>query len=246
MPAPSTDSTAFPLQLPPLPARARPRIVWPAWAAAIGRRFLYLFALKTAGIAAFMALFFVGYFHTLRYPAYPVFEMPLTALDRLIPFQPSFLWAYASLWVYVGIPPGIQASFRSLLAYGAWITGLCGVGLASFYFWPTAVPPSGIPIDLAAHPGFAVLQGVDAAGNACPSLHVATAVFSGLWLARLLRDVGAPAWLHAVNGVWGVLIVYSTVAIRQHVVWDVAAGALLGAVFAVASLHWRPDRDRVR
>lgn len=246
LPALCNDSTATPLQPPLQPARARPRFTAPCWAAAIGRRFLHLFVLKTAGIAAFMVLFFVGYFYLLRHPAYPVFEMPLTALDRLIPFQPSLLWAYASLWVYVGIPPGIQASFRALLAYGAWIAGLCGVGLACFYFWPTAVPPSGITIDLVAHPGFAVLQGVDAAGNACPSLHVATAVFSGLWLARLLRDVGAPAWLHAVNVVWGALIVYSTVAIRQHVVWDVAAGAALGAVFAAASLRWRPDRSLVR
>jgi hypothetical protein len=234
------------LQPPPLPARVRLRAPAPAWAAALRRRFVHLFWLKTIGIAVFLVLFFVGYFHLLRHPAYPVFEMPLTALDRLIPFQPSMLWIYASLWVYVGIPPGIQPSFRALSAYGAWITGLCAAGLATFYFWPTAVPPSGIAIDLVAYPGFAVLQGVDAAGNACPSLHVATAVFSGLWLARLLRDVGAPAWLHGVNLVWGGLIVHSTLAIRQHVVLDVVAGALLGMVFAAASLRWRPDHDRVR
>ena len=51
----------------------------------------------------------------------PVVEMPLTALDRAIAFQPSWLAAYLTLWLYVGIPPGFFLQLRGLLLYWAWI-----------------------------------------------------------------------------------------------------------------------------
>lgn len=205
--------------------------------ATLGRRH---FLLKAAGICLFMWVFFVLYFHTLREPVFEVFTMPLTALDRALPFEPAALWPYASLWVYVGIPPGLMPSLHALLRYGIWAAGLCFTGLLIFHFAPTAVPPRLLPAEAAQHPGFAVLQGVDAAGNACPSLHVAAAVFTAFWVAHLMRAIGAPAWTRVLNGVWLLAIVWSTVATRQHVALDAAAGALLGAAFAWGALRWGP------
>ena len=198
-----------------------------------------LFLFKAVGISLFMWLFFVAYFHTLRHPAFPVLEMPLTALDRAIPFTPGALLAYVSLWLYVSLPPGLLLTLRELVVFGLWTAAMCGVGLAFFYFLPTAVPPQALQVDLAAHPGFAVLQGVDAAGNACPSLHVATAVFSAFWIDHLLRGMRAPGGLRGLNYAWVLVIVWSTLATKQHVMADAVAGALLGAAFAAASLRWR-------
>lgn len=199
----------------------------------------HLFWLKLIGTSVFMWLFFIGYFEVLRHPVRPVTTMPLTALDALIPFQPAWLVAYLSLWFYVGIAPGLLLGFRTLVVYGAWISALSLTGLACFYFWPTAVPVSA-PIDVALHPAFAMLQGVDAAGNACPSLHVAASMFTAVWLAHVLRRTGAPPLLHALNALWFLAIAYSTMAIRQHVVLDVMSGVLLGLAFALPSLHWQP------
>jgi len=198
------------------------------------------FWLKAIGISAFMSLFFVAYFQVLRFPVAPPFQMPVTLLDRAIDFQPSWLAAYLTLWVYVGIPPGLFLRLRTLVVYGAWIGALCLTGLAIFYLWPTAVPPPDYEVDLALHPGFAILQGVDAAGNACPSLHVATAVFSAVWLHHWLSRLGASGPVVAASWLWCGSIVFSTVAIRQHVVLDVVAGVALGLAFAWASLRWRP------
>jgi len=198
------------------------------------------FWLKTIGISAFMSLLLVAYFQVLRFPAATPFQMPLTVLDRAIEFQPSWLAAYLTLWLYVGIPPGLFLRLRTLVVYGMWIGALCVTGLAIFYLWPTAVPPPDYKVDLAQHPGFAILQGVDAAGNACPSLHVATAVFSAVWLHHWLGRLGASVPVVAASWLWCGLIVFSTVAIRQHVVLDVAAGLALGLAFAWASLRWRP------
>jgi len=198
--------------------------------------------LKVPGTLVFMWLFFVGYFHLLRHPAQAAFVMPLTAIDRWVDFQPWALWPYVSLWVYVVLPPALMPNTRELIRYGWWIGGLCIAGLACFYLWPTAVP---LPAaDFAPPASFDLMRGVDAAGNACPSLHVATAAFSALWLERMLRDLAAPRWLRAASACWFVLIVWSTLAVKQHVWWDVAAGLLLAVAVAVPSLHWRGGARR--
>ena len=191
--------------------------------------------LKGFGTLLFISLFFGAYFYLLKIPAYATTVMPLTWLDRLIGFEPLTLPLYLSLWVYVSLPPALLETRRKLYAYGAAMAGTCLAGLIIFYFWPTAVPPAGI--DWARHPGMDFLKNMDASGNACPSLHVATAVFSGLWLHHLLRRFGAPSWIRMLNGLWCVGIVYSALATRQHVAVDVGAGLVLGGLAAWLSLR---------
>ena len=212
----------------------------PTWTADIGLRMRRHFLLKLVGTSTFIWLFFLGYFHLLRHPVQAVVVMPLTALDALIPFQPAALFAYLSLWLYVGVAPGLQLTLRELLVYGLWVSGLCVTGLGIFYLWPTAVPP--LTLDVSGFTGFRMLQGVDAAGNACPSMHVAIAIFTAIWLEHLLRNARAPGGLRLFNIAWFLAIAWSTLAIKQHVVLDVVAGALLGIAFAWPSLRWRPGR----
>jgi len=218
--------------------------VRPAWVASLTVRMRRHFALKVVGTSLVIAVFFVGYLHLLHHPAYPVTVMPLTALDRLVPFLPQALFVYLSLWLYVGMGPGLQLTLMELIAYAAWAALLCVAGLVVFYFWPTQVPPHGL--DVSPHVGFAMLQGVDAAGNACPSMHVAFAVFSSIRIGDVLMRIGAPKSMRTANIVWFVAIVVSTLAIRQHVVLDVFAGLALGTFFAALSLRWRPGSLRAQ
>ncbi|HMX10304.1 MAG TPA: phosphatase PAP2 family protein [Burkholderiaceae bacterium] len=206
----------------------------------IRTRIVSWFLLKVVGITAFIWGFFLIYFHLLRHPAYPVYEMPLTAVDRWLPFQPAALGAYMSLWFYVGLPPGLLRSFRALISYGLWALLLCLGGLLFFYYVPTTTPAyTGPGTDGSM---YAVLKGLDASGNACPSLHVAAAVFTGCWLDRLLRTMAAPRWPRALLLAWCVAIVYSTLAVKQHVLLDVLAGAAWGGIVAVASMRWSAAR----
>ena len=191
--------------------------------------------LKAVGTMLFISVFFSAYFYLLKLPAQAVSVMPLTALDRLIGFEPLAMPLYLSLWVYVSLVPGLLVLRRELFAYGLAMAGTCLTALIIFYLWPTAVPVAAI--DWTQYPGVAVLKTMDASGNACPSLHVATAFLSGLWLHRLLPGFGAPLWLHRLNGLWCVGIVYGTLATRQHVVLDVAAGLLLGGLAGALSLY---------
>ena len=197
-------------------------------------------ALKGIGTTFFIGLFFGAYLYLLKNPAYPITVMPITLLDRLIGFQPQALFLYLSLWVYVSLPPALLATRRELYGYGLAIAGTCLAGLIVFYFWPTAVPAANI--DWAQYPDVDFLKSMDASGNACPSLHVATAVFSGIWLHHLLRRLGAPQWVLVFNVAWCIGIVYSTLATRQHVAVDVLAGLVLGGLAACLSLRHRAHR----
>jgi membrane-associated phospholipid phosphatase len=122
--------------------------------------------------------------------------------------------------------------------YGLWLGGLCCSGLAIFYFWPTQLPAT--VWAATSFPGFAMLHRIDQTSNACPSMHVAVAIFTAVRVDEILRSIRAPVAMRALNAAWFVLIAYSTLAIKQHVALDVAAGALLGLIFAIMSLRWRP------
>ena len=205
------------------------------WLRQLGPRLRTLWGWKLTGTTVGMTVFFVVYFRLLHHPLFPLTIMPLTAVDRWIEFRPAALVLYASLWFYVSLAPALLVDRRELVSYGLAAVVLSAIGLGIFLLWPTAVPAS----DLAwpRHSFFSVLQKVDASGNACPSLHVAFAVFSAIWFERILREMNAGGLARGVNGLWCLGILYSTIAIRQHVALDVLAGAMLGAV--VAALHLR-------
>ncbi len=219
----------------PPPAPWLDELVWRA------RRHLLL---KAAGTTLWVWVFFIAYFHLLRHAVYPVATVPLTRLDAWVPFVPSAIVPYLSLWLYVGVAPGLQRTFRELLAYGGWAALLCAAGLAIFYRWPTRIPA--FVFDAGGFPGFALLEGIDAAGNACPSMHVAIAMFTAIWVDVLLRECRTPVALRVINWFWFASITFATLAIRQHVAIDAMAGAALGAAFAWASLAWRPGRGARR
>jgi len=197
------------------------------------RRYLFL---KVSVTSVVIGIFLFLYLHLLNHPAYPVTTMPSTALDRAFPLVPEALFLYLSLWLYVGAGPGLQLRLIDLVNYAAWSILLCVAGLAIFYFWPTQVPPHGL--DLSPYFGFAMLQGIDAAGNACPSMHVAFASFTVIRVDNVLRVIGAPKIIRAANVAWFLAIALSTLSIKQHVALDVLAGLALGTAFAAASLQW--------
>ncbi len=209
------------------------------------RNFRAFWRVKLATIPVAHVLFFAGYFLLLKNPRFPVTVLPFTAVDRVIGFHPSALLLYISLWLYISIAAGSLERARDLALFGVGAVTIALVGFAIFFFWPTAVPG----FDPGSVPGGAMglLAKVDAGGNACPSLHVAFAVFCGWWLDRALRRLArGSAVTRLLNALWVTGIIYSTIATRQHVAIDVAAGAILGAVVAAACLARVNPREHPR
>jgi membrane-associated phospholipid phosphatase len=210
----------------------------PAWLRQCGPRLAALWPLKFFGLTGGMTAFFYAYFWLLHHPARPPVIMPLTVVDAWVPFMPAALPLYLSLWVYVSLAPALLVSRARLFSYYLTALGLAVSGLLLFYACPTAVPPAGET--WAPGSAFAFLKNADASGNACPSLHVAFAVFTAFVLARQFHQLGAGRAARALNGLWCAGIVWSTLATRQHVFLDAAAGSVLGAVFGVLFLRgWR-------
>lgn len=208
------------------PSSPRPN---PGWLRQCGPQLAALWPSKLFGLSGGMTAFFAAYFWVLHHPKHPPILMPLTMVDRWLPFTPAALPLYLSLWVYVSLAPSLMSNRGQLNSWFLGALGLSVSGLGLFYGCPTAVPPP--DVTWADDSLFAFLKTTDASGNACPSLHVAFAVFTAFVLARQLRKLGAGAAARGFNVLWCAGIIWSTLATRQHVFWDAAAGAVLGAVF---------------
>ncbi len=198
------------------------------------RRLKALPVLKAVGITGFMVLFFVGYFATLKHPLFPVRIMAEGPLDRIIGYRSWSIWPYCTLWLYVVLPPALMVEPRALTRYGAAAAALAAVGLGIFLLWPTTVALQGT--------GF--LKTLDRGGNACPSLHAAYAVFSALCLQRILRQLNAPRTVRVASWLWCGAILYATLATKQHVSADLAAGAILGAAASLVAFEATPNSGR--
>jgi membrane-associated phospholipid phosphatase len=208
------------------------------WLRDAGSRIMTRWVVKMIGTTAIMTAFFVAYFYLLNHARSPVTTVPAIFIDRMIAFRPGALPLYVSLWLYVPLAPSLLVRGRDMRAYVAAVLALSAVGFGIFILWPTTIPRPELNPELA--PSLAYLKAVDASGNAFPSLHVAFAVFTVLLFERLLREMRSGLFLRALNWVWCAGIVYSTIAIRQHVALDALAGMILGAVggFAlVRALH---------
>ncbi len=192
-----------------------------------------LWQLKAAGTTFILFVFFIGYFALLNHPQFPVTLMPVTALDELIAFRPGSLLLYVTLWAYLSLPPGLFDTRRDVLSYFAGMAGLALAGMAVFLLWPTASPRP--QIDWTQYPVFGPLLAADRSGNALPSLHAAFAVFTALWLDRLLRHPGERGLVRGLNWLWCAGILYSTLATKQHVAVDMYAGVAFG--YVGAKLH---------
>jgi membrane-associated phospholipid phosphatase len=202
-------------------------------------RFKSHWLLKMLGTTLSITAFMCVYFWLLRHPAYPVTIMPLTSVDRMIGFQSWSLIPYATLWLYISLVPALlHLNRREMVPYLSAVVLLSLIGFAIFFFWPTAVPKP--EVDWARYPSIEFLKSVDTAGNACPSLHVAFAVLTALWLHRLLRQMGAPTAIRVLNICWCTVIAWSTLATKQHVMLDLEAGALLGLTIGVLHLYALP------
>lgn len=188
------------------------------------------------GTTVAMTTFFVGYFWILRHPIFPVTIMPLTVIDRWIAFRPEAFAIYASLWFYVSLAPALLTTIRALVSFAIGWVGLSVIGLGIFFIWPTVIPVRST--NWSDHPSFAFLKSVDASGNACPSLHVAFAVFTAVWFERLLREIGAGPVARGASWLWCAAITYSTIAIQQHVALDAIAGTALGAVVGIVHVRY--------
>jgi membrane-associated phospholipid phosphatase len=177
--------------------------------------------------------------------------LPLTRIDQAVPFLYWTIWpygtaSYAALFAFLQAPDRLSA--RRLYFAVALAACICWV---FFALYPTTYPRAMFP--LPPYPTgdswldwmktqtiaeFADLRDSDTPSNCFPSQHVALAWSLGLtWQAFLKRW-----WTRALPIVWAVIVTFATLTTKQHYVWDLPSGLLVGA-FAAAVVHWGIHAD---
>jgi membrane-associated phospholipid phosphatase len=152
-------------------------------------------------------------------------RLPLTAVDRAIPF-----WPLSGL-VYFGVFVFMVASFLTLRSARAWrflYASLVAqaIGMLCFLLWPTSYPRELYPLPASTGAlGAALVHFVrtsDAPVNCLPSLHVCTVTLCVLALrgSRWFR----PAAILALP------LAASTLTFKQHYLVDAITGAALGGI----------------
>lgn len=168
------------------------------------------------------------YFVIQRNIIFPTWKMPATILDGVIPFQPHWVWAYLSLYIMSPIGAMFTRSREMLMRYAVGVGFYSVVGFICFILFPIAAPrPAGACGDrLYEH-----LIRCDRVYNSVPSLHAACGIFGVLYAAYASRDTSRPRlrmFLLAFLWIWFALILYSTIATRQHYLLDLPPGLALG------------------
>lgn len=156
--------------------------------------------------------------------AVPVYSVE-TRWDAAIPLVPPFIFVYWMFFPFVVIAAFVaRAEDFVRIVIGALLAA--AVGWIAFLLFPASLSR---PDPAALDPGvtqslFALLHWIDDSHNTFPSLHVSTT-----WIALLAFRGKSYRWPAAVVAV---MIVLSTLFVKQHTVLDVTGGTILAA-FAI-------------
>ena len=178
----------------------------------------------------------VPYFAIQQLAWLPPRELPATLLDRAVPFAPGWIHAYASVALLVPLAPALAATRDELVRYARGLAALCLPSFLVFLLFPVLGPRPEAAVDVSL---YTAIVAVDRPTNSLPSLHAGLTVYSLLYIDRVFGAGFAPparALVAAGSLVWAGLILYSTLATRQHGLLDLPPGALMA--FAAHSFAW--------
>lgn len=212
------------------------------WPQLLWRRARRHWLLKMTGTLVGIGVFFALYFWIMDMTAPRATQVPMTVLDDWIGVNQWAVIPYGSLWVYVSLAPALAADVDALLDYLAGAAAIVGLAFLVYLAFPTVTPS--VDINWTALPWLQFLKSTDAGGNAFPSLHVAFALYTAHVMSKQLHSVRAPLWPRGLNWCWCGIIVYSTLATRQHVVLDLVGGVAtcILAVVLIKRIPWPRHR----
>ncbi len=181
--------------------------------------------LKLVLLVALNVIVWTPYITLQRIHFFQPMEMPLTFADRAIPFIPTAVWIYFSIYALMPIGPFLMNNRGQICRYSFGVVAINAFAAVIFFFWPTICAR---PVALVGDPLYRALILIDRPYHAFPSLHAAFAVYSCLCAIDVGRALGWTKRYETGVVVWTALILVATLLTRQHVLVDIAAGSALG------------------
>jgi len=123
--------------------------------------------------------------------------------------------------------PAFSTSRQQLRRYTAGMTMMFLIAGICFFLWPIDYPRPALPAD--APWIYRTITLVDKPINSLPSLHAGLTVFTLLYAARIFSDLPKRRRyaLLMLGWFWAAIILYGTLATKQHYLADLPPGALL-------------------
>jgi membrane-associated phospholipid phosphatase len=195
---------------------------------------MVLWRLKLGVTAVVTVLFWSCYLLLSRHALLPVHTLPMTRLDTWVGFRPvPWAWVYESIFLLTGVIPWLIISQEELRRYVSGFALLSVVSFAVFAFFPVASPRQA---QMGASAFLIFITQVDGPLNAFPSLHAGCLVYTLALVRRLFGRQLNPLVATALV-IWAGLILFGTLATKQHYAVDLLAGGLLG--WAADRVAWR-------
>lgn len=183
-------------------------------------------------------LFGALYFSTQRFCIFVPYTVEQSILDRLIPFSPSLTVVYLSIFIFVSPGPLLLSTRSKLGRYSVGAVLQIVIAAIAFFLWPTAIAR---PVPELKNVLYETLVGIDGTINCCPSLHAALTLYSAYWASYSLSNIMPQLWGHTIIWTWALAIIYSAMAIKQHVLLDIVGGIVL-AIMALAVVTLPPRK----
>ena len=199
--------------------------------------------LKTAMSIVLPILFCAGYFGLQRVSIFSPWTLPLSWLDRSIGFQPDWVYVYQSVYLFMPIAPWLAIRREDLMRYIHGFFLLSVISFTVFIFFPVEAPRPNVP---PAEGMYAFLVRYEGKLNAFPSLHAGLMMYTALFGGAVLKGALSPGYRRAVTlgaVIWGVGILYATLATKQHYAVDLPAGIVLA--WLCHRWAWRVKQGRV-
>jgi len=181
---------------------------------------------------------YLPYIFLQRHQFFPATNMTPSFLDRMIPFSDQAVWLYLSVYLLMPVGPFLMVHRQQIFRYAMGIVIISLLADIIFFLWPTSCPRPDIT---GANAVYRALVLFDNPFHAFPSLHAAFAVYSACCGGLVLRELGVRWYGRTGLWLWVLVILFATLATKQHVIADIAAGSALGfGAYRCAFSSWNP------
>lgn len=146
-----------------------------------------------------------------------------TGFDESIPFVSEWIYVYAAIYFSAVLPIFLIKDRRLFLRMTMAYIALESSALIFFLLFPVQMTlrPTDVPLEGLANWGIHLCYHFDLPVNCFPSLHVGNAILGALACLKVDRLIGVISYVVAL------LIIVSTMLIKQHYVADAVAGFVL-------------------